>query len=253
MSFSIPLSNRLFIALDFPNPQQALAMAQLLAPLQVSYKIGMQLFYAKGNSILPTLQQSGQPVFVDLKLHDIPNTVAGAVQSLVEQGVDFFNVHTQGGLEMMRAAADSAVKTSERLGVKKPTLLGVTLLTSLGQQDLNHQLKVEQSITVPRYVCHMARQAQDAGLDGVVCSAQEAALLKEVCGDNFLLVTPGIRLSNAKEHDQTRIMSPAAALKNGAHYLVVGRPVTESTDPCQAVSEILAEMATVDCTTPRAS
>lgn len=242
-TFSNNLSSRLFVALDFPEVQQALSLAKTLAPLNVSYKVGMQLFYAGGIAVIQQLQEGGHTVFVDLKLHDIPNTVAGAIHALVKQGVRFLNIHTQGGEPMMRAAVQSAKSSAERLGVKPPTLLGVTLLTSLGQQDLTSHLKVSE-LPLPAYVTHMAEQAKRCGLDGVVCSAHEASQLRAACGPEFLLVTPGIRLpENTGSDDQSRIMSPGKALQNGASHLVVGRPISQSTNPFETTQTILEEMA----------
>lgn len=238
---SIPLSERIFVALDYPDAASALAMAEKLAPLEVSYKIGMQLFYAEGVSMVRQLRQFGKTVFVDLKLHDIPNTVAGSVESLVRQGVDFLNVHTQGGPEMMRAAAESAEKTAKAAGIAKPKVIGVTLLTSLSEQELESFLFVD-GVSVQEYVQHLALQAKKAGLDGVVCSAQEAEAIREACGPDFLLVTPGIRPAGSGEQDQSRVITPAQALKNGSDYLVIGRPITGANDPVSATQQILDEM-----------
>lgn len=239
---NIPLSERLFVALDYPDAVSALAMAEKLAPLGVSYKVGMQLFYAEGMPMVRQLQRFGKTVFVDLKLHDIPNTVAGSVESLVRQGVNFLNVHTQGGPEMMQAAAQSAEKTAKAAGLPKPKVIGVTLLTSLSEQELGGFLFVD-GVSVQEYVQHLALQAKKAGLDGVVCSAQEAEAIREACGPDFLLITPGIRPAGSDEQDQSRVISPAQALKNGSDYLVIGRPITGASDPLSAAQRILDEMA----------
>jgi orotidine-5'-phosphate decarboxylase len=238
---SIDLAERLFVALDYPDATQALSVAEKLAPLGVSYKVGMQLFYAEGMSIVRNLKAYGKTVFVDLKMHDIPNTVAGAVDSLVRQGVDFLNVHTQGGPDMMTAAVEAARKAAKSAGHAEPKLIGVTYLTSLSEQNLREFLFVE-SASVSEYVQHLAMQAKLCGLHGVVCSAQEAPLIREVCGPDFLLVTPGIRPSGVGEQDQSRVITPAQALKNGSDYLVVGRPITASTDPLAAAQAVLDEM-----------
>jgi orotidine-5'-phosphate decarboxylase len=238
---AIPVAERLFVALDYPDAASALAVAEKLAPLGVSFKVGMQLFYAEGMPVIRQLLAYGKVVFVDLKLHDIPNTVAGSVDSLVRQGVDFLNVHVQGGPEMMQAAVEAAQKTAKTLGKPTPKLIGVTLLTSLSEQHLREVLFVE-SASVAEYVQHLALQAKKSGLDGVVCSAQEAALIREVAGPDFLLVTPGIRPSGVGEQDQSRVITPAQALKNGSDYLVIGRPITGSSDPYAAAQHILDEM-----------
>jgi orotidine-5'-phosphate decarboxylase len=235
------VAERLFVALDYPDAAGALAVAEKLAPLGVSFKVGLQLFYAEGISMVRQLQRYGKVVFVDLKLHDIPNTVAGAVDSLVRQGVDFLNVHAQGGPEMLKASVESARQAANAIGKPAPKLIGVTLLTSLSEHHLREFLFVE-SASVSEYVQHLALQAKKAGLDGVVCSAQEANLIREVCGPDFLLITPGIRPSGVGEQDQSRVITPAQALKNGSDYLVVGRPITGAPDPYTAAQQILDEM-----------
>lgn len=235
------IAERLFVALDYPDAASALALVEKLAPLGVSYKVGLQLFYAEGVSILRQLQPYGKTLFMDLKLHDIPNTVAGAVGSLVRQGVSFLNVHTQGGPEMMKAAVASAQQASEALNQPRPKIIGVTLLTSLSEKELATFLFAE-GVSVSEYVQHLALQAKKCGLDGVVCSAQEAAIIREKCGPDFLLITPGIRPAGGAEQDQSRIVQPAQALENGADYLVVGRPITAAADPLTATQNILEEM-----------
>ncbi len=238
---SIPLAERIFVALDYPKASDALAMAEKLAPLGISYKVGMQLFYAEGMSIVQQLRAYGKTVFVDLKLHDIPNTVAGSVDSLVRQGVDFLNVHTQGGCEMMQAAVQSAQAVAKTSGNAAPKVIGVTLLTSLNESALTEFLLVN-GVSVNEYVQHLALQAKKAGLDGVVCSAQEASAIRAACGPDFLLVTPGIRPAGADEQDQSRVITPAQALKNGSDYLVIGRPITGAANPLEATQRILDEM-----------
>jgi orotidine-5'-phosphate decarboxylase len=237
----VHLAERLFVALDYPDAASALAMAEKLAPLGVSYKLGLQLFYAEGISLLRQLQGYGKTVFVDLKMHDIPNTVAGAVDSLVRQGVDFLNIHTQGGPDMMSAAVEAARKAAEGMGRPAPKLIGVTMLTSLSEKHLREFLFVE-SASVSEYVQHLALNAKRCGLDGVVCSAQEAPLIRQVCGPDFLLITPGIRPAGTGEQDQSRVITPAQALKNGSDYLVVGRPITAAPNPLSAAQAILDEM-----------
>ncbi|WP_373532342.1 orotidine-5'-phosphate decarboxylase [Vampirovibrio sp.] len=238
---ALSIEERLFVALDYPDAASALALAEQLAPLGVSYKVGMQLFYAEGMAVVRQLQQLGKTVFVDLKLHDIPNTVSGSVASLASQGVNFLNVHTQGGPEMMQAAVASAQKAAEQGGQPLAKLIGVTLLTSLSSQALAEFLFVS-GVSVSEYVLHLALQAKKAGLDGVVCSAEEAAVIREACGPDFLLVTPGIRPLGSDTDDQARVITPAQALKNGADYLVMGRPITGATDPASATQRILDEM-----------
>jgi orotidine-5'-phosphate decarboxylase len=244
LSSPVQVAERLFVALDYPEAASALALAERLAPLGVSFKVGMQLYYSAGPALLEKLHSYGKPVFVDLKMHDIPNTVAGAVDSLVRKGVRFLNVHTQGGPDMMSAAVEAAERAAQETGQPKPTLIGVTLLTSLSEQHLRKHLFVE-SASVEEYVQHLAIQAKQCGLDGVVCSAQEAAVIRDVCGPDFLLVTPGIRPSAAvadERPDQARVITPGEAIKNGADYLVVGRPITAAANPVQATEAIVAEL-----------
>ena len=236
----VSVAERLFVALDYPDAASALSVAEKLAPLGVSYKVGMQLFYAAGMSVVRQLQPYGKTVFVDLKLHDIPNTVAGAVDSLVRQGVEFLNVHTQGGPEMMQAAVDAAYKAADASGKPAPKLIAVTLLTSLSERHVREFLFVE-SASAQEYVQHLALQAKKCGMHGVVCSAQEAALIRKR-RPRFSAGTPGIRPSGADTQDQQRVITPAQALKNGADYLVVGRPITGAADPLSAARGIVEEM-----------
>ncbi len=239
------VARRLFVALDVPTAREALALAERLAPLGVGFKVGMQLFYAEGLPIVKALQGLTETVFVDLKLHDIPNTVAGATASLVAGGVNFLNVHAQGGVEMMRAAAHSARKTAHRLNVPPPRVIGVTLLTSLDEAALRDFLCVE-GLGVAEYVGHLAAQARQAGLDGVVCSAREAAALRQAMGPDFLLVTPGIRPASATGgDDQARVVTAGDAIREGASHLVVGRPITGASNPRDAAERVLAEMSGV--------
>jgi len=232
MKKSRPLPS-LYVALDVPTAADACRLADQLRPLGVGFKIGMELYYAEGAEVLRRIQTDDNPVFVDLKLHDIPNTVHRALSRLKEQGVRFVNVHAQGGLAMMQAAKEAAGDTI--------TVIGVTLLTSLDETALSQQLKVPLSIR--DYVGHLAGQGQLAGLDGVVCSAAEAATLRQACGPDFLLVTPGIRPADAAVGDQKRVVTPQQALRNGANILVVGRPITGDPDPVAATERILADMA----------
>lgn len=233
-------NERLFVALDVPECAQAIDLARQLTPLGVSFKIGMQLFYREGMPLVQQLQATGRRVFVDLKLHDIPNTVAHASESLVSQGVGFFNVHCLGGPEMMRAAAEAARKSARAANRAKPVVIGVTVLTSMPESQLRDALKIHESLD--DYVVHLARLAQDSGLDGVVCSARETALLRKACGPDFLLVTPGIRPAGSAANDQSRVVTPADALAGGSDYLVIGRPITAADDPVAATQAILDEM-----------
>jgi len=223
----------IIVALDYPDAASALAMADRLNPQQVRLKVGKELFTATGPALVEALQNKGFELFLDLKFHDIPNTVAGALKSAANLGVWMANVHVSGGRRMLEAAANAVQNSSHR-----PLLTGVTVLTSMGANELA-ELGVQQSPA--EHVQRLATLAQQCGLDGVVCSAQEASQLRHHCGSNFLLVTPGIRPAGAKQDDQTRIMTPQQALAAGVDYMVIGRPITQAPDPAEAAARILAE------------
>ncbi len=247
LSQTEPRSKRLIVALDVNSTQDALKLVNQLKPLNVTFKIGMELYFRGGIAVVHTLQQDGCFTFLDLKLHDIPNTVRRSSGVLASQGVNFFNVHTTGGPDMLKAAVEGAQEGADKTNLPKPMLIGVTLLTSLSESVLHEALKVHG--TLQDYVVYLAKMAQENGLDGVVCSAQEAALIREACGPDFVLVTPGIRPANAvanlKKDDQARVVTPAEAMRNGASFIVVGRPITQAEDPAAATLQILDEMNSV--------
>jgi orotidine-5'-phosphate decarboxylase len=225
------LDNRpVIVALDVPDAASALALAARLDPKLCRVKVGKELFVAAGPSVVLGLHERGFEVFLDLKFHDIPNTVAGACRSAARLGVWMLNVHASGGEAMMRAAREALA------GVQRPPLLiGVTILTSLADADL---AKVGFRGSAEENVIRLARLARASGLDGVVCSAREAPALRKATGADFTLVTPGIRLPGAGVQDQSRTVAPAEAVKLGANYLVVGRPITQSADPAAALESI---------------
>jgi len=225
---------RILVALDFPSAAPALALAHRLDPGQCRLKVGKELFTAAGPDLVLQLQALGFEVFLDLKFHDIPNTVAGAVRAAAELGVWMVNVHASGGRRMLLAAREALEKLQRR-----PLLIAVTVLTSLERSDLAEiGLDIDPLLQVER----LARLTADCGLDGVVCSAQEAPRLRVACGGDFCLVTPGIRPVVAAAGDQRRVMTPAAALAAGADYLVIGRPITAAADPALALAQIAAEI-----------
>lgn len=232
--------NPILVALDVPSGTQALALADQLRGTVGGYKIGMQLFTAEGPSIVRTLTDRGDRVFLDLKFHDIPNTVAGAIDSACRLGTWMVNVHASGAAPMMRAARESADRAAAG-GAVRPLLIGVTVLTSMDAPTL---ASVGVSASPMDQVLTLARMAQDAGLDGVVASPLETAAIRAACGPDFLIVTPGIRGGAAGDakNDQSRTMSPAEAIRAGASYLVVGRPITAAADPRAAAQQILAEV-----------
>ncbi|WP_434778880.1 orotidine-5'-phosphate decarboxylase [Neisseria sp. Ec49-e6-T10] len=218
------------VALDFDNAEDSIRFASRLNPQLCQLKIGKELFTASGRSLAETLINKGFRLFLDLKYHDIPNTVAKACKVAAQMGVWMVDLHTLGGSRMMHAAREAIEPFSNR-----PLLIGVTILTSMEQSDL---LELGINKTPEKMVLDLASLAQKSGLDGVVCSAQEASVLKEQLGQNFVLVTPGIRLDLNTQDDQRRIMTPKEALQAGAHYLVMGRPITQASDPVAVLKEI---------------
>src|SRR5690554_1679432 len=232
-----PLStdSPLIIALDYASLDAALCMADQLDPSRCRLKVGKELFTRSGPDVLDALHGRGFEVFLDLKFHDIPNTVAGAVQAAAEQGVWMVNVHAGGGRRMMEAARERL----QQHGLSTH-LIAVTVLTSMEAEDL---AEVGIGVTPAEQVERLALLARASGMDGVVCSAQEAARLRELCGGDFLKVTPGIRPSFAAAGDQRRVMTPAQAMAAGSTHLVVGRPVTQAEDPMAALAAIEAELA----------
>jgi orotidine-5'-phosphate decarboxylase len=225
---------KIIVALDYPQAQGALDLVSRLEPSLCRLKIGKELFTLAGPQIVEQCMQRGFEVFLDLKFHDIPNTTAQACKAAASLGVWMVNVHALGGRKMMETARE-AVASSAR----PPKLIAVTILTSMAQEDL---AGIGIAATPAEMVLRLAMLARDSGLDGVVCSAQEAALLRQHCGANFNLVTPGIRPADASADDQSRIMTPSAALKNGSSYLVIGRPITKAADPLLALQNISKEI-----------
>lgn len=233
--------NRILVALDVDSRARALELADRLRGTVAGYKIGKQLFTAEGPDIVRALASRGDRVFLDLKFHDIPNTVAGAVASAVTTGAWMVNVHASGGSAMMRAAAEAATKASVQAGTARPLVIGVTVLTSMDEATL---AEVGTSRMVMEQVVHLARLARAAGLDGVVASPLEIAAIREACGPDFVIVTPGIRpAGQAGKDDQARTLTPAEAVAAGATYLVIGRPITAAPDPRAAAEAIAAETA----------
>ncbi len=227
--------DKLIVALDYPSEADAKHLAVILSETACIYKVGLQLYTKAGPSIVKAVQSTGHRIFLDLKLHDIPNTVAKATMEATRLGIFMLTLHALGGREMLTAAVQAADETSQLLSVPRPKLLAVTILTS--HKDLQDQ-GITQSI--PEMVQSLARLAQEAGCDGVVCSPQEIALVRDVCGPDFLIVTPGIRLADDDLDDQQRVATPQAAFEAGASYIVVGRPITRAADPLAAAQRITA-------------
>ena len=231
MTISQSTGPRVIVALDYPSAEQALALVETLQPASCRLKVGKELFTREGPALVRTLEQAGFDVFLDLKFHDIPNTVAHACEVAADLGVWMLNVHASGGLKMMQAARQAL----EASGESRPLLIAVTVLTSLDDMALA-EIGFCESAAVQ--VVRLAKLAQQAGLDGVVCSALEAEALRQALGPDFLLVTPGVRPAGAASDDQARIMTPADALRAGADYLVIGRPITQAAKPADALSAI---------------
>jgi orotidine-5'-phosphate decarboxylase len=227
------LSDRIIVPLDVPGLGEAFDLLDQL-PEVGFWKVGLELFIAAGPEVLAELNRRGKRIFLDLKLHDIPNTMAGAVRSVqAAYDVDFLTLHAPAGQAALKASAAAVSESSLKL-------LAVTLLTSLNARDLAFDLHV--SIELPEYVLKLALLAQAAGVPGIVCSPHEAAQLRQVCGPDFLLVCPGVRPSWATAGDQQRVMTPAQAFQAGASYLVMGRPITQAPDPQAAWQRLVAEL-----------
>lgn len=235
-------ADRLIVALDFPETAQAEQMTRLLAPAGVAFKVGLELFVAEGPALLERLRNAGaERFFLDLKFHDIPNTVAGAVSSAARMGVWMMNVHASAGSAAMARAAEAAREASGSAGTAPPLLIAVTVLTSISADTLRQELSVD--IPIQAQVLRLAQMARAAGLDGVVAPGPDAAAIRAACGDEFRIVTPGIRPAGADVQDQARVNTPAEAIRAGASHLVVGRPITQAPDPPAACEAILREIA----------
>ncbi|MDQ7017476.1 MAG: orotidine-5'-phosphate decarboxylase [Gammaproteobacteria bacterium] len=223
------------VALDYPSAESALAFVAKLEPKLCRLKVGKELFTRAGPKLVSQLVEQGYDVFLDLKYHDIPNTTAAACRAAADLGVWMMNVHALGGSRMMLAAQEALDKSSQT-----PLLIAVTILTSMQQHDLQ---ELGISDAPAKMVQRLAGLAQQSGLDGVVCSAQEASVLRQQCGEGFSLTTPGIRPAGADVGDQKRVMTPAEALQAGSDYLVIGRPITQAADPYQALLDVNASIS----------
>lgn len=221
---------RIIVALDFPGADEAINVVSSLDPSICRVKVGKELFTRAGPSLVEQLLKQGFEVFLDLKFHDIPNTVAQACRAAAELGVWMVNVHTLGGRRMMEAAREAIDSTSH-----KPLLIGVTILTSMGKEDL---LEVGLPADPEENVLRLARLAESSGLDGVVCSAKEVSVLRDNVRKDFCLVTPGVRPAGASIGDQKRIMTPEKAIESGSSYLVIGRPITQAENPRAELEKI---------------
>ncbi|MBJ6363185.1 orotidine-5'-phosphate decarboxylase [Paenibacillus sp. GCM10012307] len=233
-------ASRVMVALDYPNAEAAEGLLRELDGIPCFLKVGMQLYYAAGPSFIEGLKKRGYHIFLDLKMHDIPNTVKGGANSIAKLGVDVFNVHAAGGLKMMEAAVEGAELALAGTGLQRPLIIAVTQLTSTSQVVLNEEIGIEG--TVEQAVVRYAQLTRQAGLDGVVASPQEVRLIKNACGQAFKTITPGIRPAGADIGDQSRIMTPRQALDAGTDYMVIGRPITSAADPRTALETIIKEL-----------
>lgn len=234
--------NRLIVALDFHAAEDVMELVEKLGDSVSFYKVGMELFYSDGQNVIPYLKSKGKNIFLDLKLHDIPNTAAEGLCSLMFQGADILNVHASGGYTMMKTAAERLHALADAKGIRCPKLIAVTILTSISEADW---AGLGMRCTIREQVVRLAVLAREAGMDGVVASPQEAAAIREACGPDFMIVTPGVRPAGASVDDQSRIATPASALQSGATHLVVGRPIRAAENPKAAAENIIKEMETV--------
>jgi len=233
-----PVSNsKIIVALDFPGRDEALTLVRRLDPTHCRVKVGKELFTSGGPGLVETLVGLGFDVFLDMKFHDIPNTVAGACRAAAKLGVWMMNIHASGGRRMLEAAREAVDNSGHQ-----PLLIGVTVLTSLTSDDLS-ELGISENAA--DHVLRLARLTRSSGLDGVVCSSTEVALLRQNLGERFTLVTPGIRPAGTADDDQRRIMTPAQAIQAGSDYLVIGRPITQAADPMLALMAIEEEVRSV--------
>ena len=226
------------IALDVPTQAEALAFLEKFGTEKLFVKIGMELFYSAGPELIQKVKEKGHWIFLDLKLHDIPNTVYRAMKRLAALGVDMVNVHAAGGKEMMAAALEG-LENGTPEGQQRPSIIAVTQLTSTDESQMQREQLIQDSLE--NSVVHYAKLAQESGLDGVVCSVHEAGLIAEACGEQFLKVTPGIRLADSATDDQKRIATPHFARQNGSTHIVVGRAITKAAQPVKAYETVQAD------------
>ena len=236
----MPVEDRIIVPLDVPTEQEAIALVEQL-PQVTFWKVGLELFVSTGPEIIRFLKNRQKRIFLDLKFHDIPNTMAGATRQAATYGVDLITVHATAGRRALEAVNLAARDGAQQAGYAPPKLIAITLLTSLTSRDLAFDLKVP--VELPEYALQMALLAQESSLNGAVCSPVEVAQLRRVCGDDFLLVCPGVRPSWAQADDQKRSMTPSDAIKAGADYLVIGRPITAAPEPVAAWEKICEELA----------
>ena len=232
--------DKMILALDVADPGYALEIVDKFEPYINIFKVGLELFTAAGPGIVDESHKKGKKVFLDLKFHDIPNTVTKAALAATRLGVYMFNVHASGGLEMMRRCRESVVEMCLKENLKRPLILGVTVLTSLSRETLRDELGIQYALRT--HVRHLSSLALKAGLDGVVASASEVEMIRNHCGKGFIIVTPGIRPSWTPPDDQKRTLTPKEAIREGSDYLVIGRAILQQPDPIKALELISLEI-----------
>jgi len=233
-------SEKIAIALDVANFDSARSLLDQLQETAKLFKVGSQLFTSVGPAIIKEIKERGKNLFLDLKFYDIPNTVARASESATELGANIFNIHISGGMEMMKASAQSVKLKADKLEIKKPILLGVTILTSTDESEFQSIFSSTRDLR--SQISYMAKLALECGLDGVVASPQEIKMIRELCGEGFVILTPGIRLESLSGDDQKRTLTPSEAFSEGADYIVIGRPIYQSPKPADTFNKILQQI-----------
>lgn len=239
------IKEKIVLALDVEELNEAKALVDELSPYVGTFKVGLQLYTKYGNEVVDYISGKNANFFLDVKLHDIPNTVEKASENVVLRGANFFNVHATGGLKMMEAAAAGAKKAAEKLGKKFPVILAVTMLTSISQEVINDEFEIEANVS--DFAIRLAKLAKKAGLTGVVASSLEARRIKEACGADFKVLCPGIRPEWSAKDDQKRFATPKFAINEGADYLVIGRAVTKAENRIEAMEKIYEEIGELEC------
>lgn len=234
------MKDKIILAVDVDNFEDVKTLVHDLKDYVGMFKVGKQLFTSFGPKVVDYIHKEGSKIFLDLKYHDIPNTVAKAGVAASQLGVSMFNVHTLGGKDMMKKVADEVREEALKNNREKPIVLGVTILTSITQEVLLNELKINEKID--KYITYLACMAKESGLDGVVCSPKEIEMIKNACGKEFKVVTPGVRPTWASKDDQKRITTPKDAINLGADYMVIGRPITAAKDKIEAAKKILEEL-----------
>ena len=236
----MPAKDKLILALDVNDPVHALEIVERFSDWVNTFKVGLELFVSAGPEVVRGIHERGKKVFLDLKLHDIPNTVSGAAKVIADMQVEMFNIHASGGMEMMKRTKETVVEHCLKNNLKKPKIIAVTVLTSISQEEFKKEMGFQHSIKT--HVKHLASMAFRAGLDGVVASGHEIDAVRNVTDPNFIIITPGIRPSWAPPDDQRRTMTPSEAVHRGANYLVVGRSVLRQPEPEKAIELISIEI-----------